>query len=46
MHICRTDVPHGERNVLVLDGLDVEADGRDCGHDLSELELVKNRGLT
>merc|ERR1711934_503637 len=44
--ILATDIPHGERNVLVLDSLHVEADGGDGGHDLTKLELVEDGGLT
>lgn len=70
--VLSTDVPHGERDVLVFDSLDVEAytlrereielasdnrgrngddgsaltDGGNGGHDLSELKLVENGGLT
>ena len=43
--VLAADVPHRERDVLVLDGLDVEADGGDGRDDLAELELVENRGL-
>ena len=38
--VLSSDIPHGEVNVLVLDGLDVEADGGDGGDNLAELELV------
>merc|ERR1712086_334490 len=44
--VLTANVPHGERNVLVLYGLHVETDGWDGGHHLSELELVKNGSLT
>jgi len=44
--LLTTDVPNGEGDVLVFDGLDVEADGGDGGDDLAEFELVKNGGLT
>jgi len=44
--VLTADVPDGEGNVFVLDGFDVEADGRDGGHDLSEFQLVENRRLT
>merc|ERR1719453_817858 len=44
--VLAAHVPHRERDVLVLDGLDVEADGGDGGHDLTELELVEDGGLT
>ena len=43
--VLASDVPDGEGDVLVLDGLDVEADGRDGGDDLTELELVEDGGL-
>ena len=44
--VLATDVPHREADVLVLNGLDVEADRGDRGHDLAELELVQDGGLT
>ena len=37
--------PDSERDVLVLDSLDVEANRGDGGHDLAELELVEDGGL-
>jgi hypothetical protein len=40
--VLATDVPDVEFGVLVCDGLDVEADGRDSGYVLVELKLVKN----
>ena len=43
--VLAADVPDGERDVLVLDRLHVEANGRDRGHDLAELELVQDGGL-
>ena len=43
--VLAADVPHGERNVLVLDRLDVEANGRDSGDDLAKLEFVQDGGL-
>ena len=43
--ILTTDIPHIERDVLVLDSLDVEADGWDSVDDLAELELVEDGGL-
>jgi hypothetical protein len=43
--VLAADVPHRERDVLVLDGLDVEADGGDGRDNLAELELVEDRGL-
>jgi len=39
-------VPDGEGDVLVLDGLNVEADCGDGGDDLAKLKLVENGGLT
>lgn len=44
--VLTTDIPDGELNVLVLDGLDVEADGRDSSDNLTKLELVENGGFT
>jgi len=44
--VLASDVPHGEGNVLVLDGLNVETDGRDGRNDVTQLELVKDGGLT
>jgi len=44
--ILATDIPHGEADVLVLDGLDVESNGWDRSNDLTELQLVQNSGLT
>jgi len=44
--ILTTDIPHSEVDVLVLNSLDVETDGRDRRNDLTELELVQNRGLS
>lgn len=44
--VLSTDIPHGERDVLVFNGFDVETNGWDCGNDLTELQLVKDGGLT
>lgn len=44
--VLATHVPHGERDVLVLDRLDVEADRRDGGHNLAQFQFVQDRGLT
>ena len=41
--VLASDIPDGEGDVLVLDGLDVEADGGDGGDDLSELSYVEVR---
>ena len=43
--VLTTDVPDIELDVLVGDGLDVEADGGDGGDVLAELELVEDGGL-
>merc|ERR1719379_1105607 len=43
--ILAADVPDGEADVLVLDGLDVEADRGDRGHHLPELQFVQDRCL-
>merc|ERR1719162_1913372 len=37
-----THVPHCEADVLVLDGLHIEANCRDCCHRFTQLELVKD----
>jgi len=44
--VLSTDIPHCELNVLVLDGLDVEADCGNGGDDFAELELIQDRGLS
>ena len=44
--VLTADVPNRERDVLVLDRLDVEADCGDCGDDLAELQFVEDGGLT
>jgi len=44
--VLASDVPDCKGDVLVLDGLDIEADGGDGGDDLAELELVEDGGLT
>ena len=44
--ILTTDVPHGELDLFVLDGFDVEADGGDSGDDFTELQLEEDGGLT
>jgi len=44
--VLPSDIPHSEGDVLVLDRLDIEADGRDCGNDFAKLELVQDGRLT
>jgi len=44
--VLTPDVPHGEVRVLVFDGFDVEPDGGDGGHDLTEFQLIQDGGLT
>lgn len=44
--VLSTDIPHGERDVLVLDGLDVETNGRNGGDNLTELQFVQDGGFT
>lgn len=43
--VLATDIPHVELDVLVGDGLDVEADGGNGGNVLAELQLVQDGGL-
>jgi len=44
--ILATNIPHSEVDVLVLNSLDVETDGGNGCNNLTELELVKDGGLT
>jgi len=44
--VLSSDIPYGELNVLVLDGLDVESDCWDSRDDFTKLELVKDGGLS
>jgi hypothetical protein len=44
--ILATDVPYSERDVLVLDGFDIESDGRNGRYNLAQLELVEDGRLT
>ena len=44
--VLAADVPHSEGDVLVFDGLDVEADGWNGGDYLAEFELVKDGRFT
>jgi hypothetical protein len=44
--VLTSDVPHVEGDVLVFDGLHIEANGGDGVDDLAKLELVENGGLT
>eukprot|EP00413_Alexandrium_margalefii_P015357 CAMPEP_0204533932 /NCGR_PEP_ID=MMETSP0661-20131031/12579_1 /ASSEMBLY_ACC=CAM_ASM_000606 /TAXON_ID=109239 /ORGANISM="Alexandrium margalefi, Strain AMGDE01CS-322" /LENGTH=327 /DNA_ID=CAMNT_0051540351 /DNA_START=136 /DNA_END=1118 /DNA_ORIENTATION=- len=41
--VLAADVPNGEIQILVLNRLDIEADGRDRGNHLAKLKLVKYR---
>jgi len=43
--ILSSDVPHSEGDILVLDRLDIEADGGDGGNDFTEFKLVKDGRL-
>lgn len=44
--VLATDIPDGKSNVLILDRLDIKANGRDGGHNFTELELVENGCLS
>jgi hypothetical protein len=44
--ILTSDIPNGERDVLILNSLNVETNGGNGGNNVTELELVKNGGLT
>lgn len=41
--VLSTHVPDIELNILVCDGLDIKANGRDGGDVLVQLELVQDR---
>lgn len=43
--VLATDIPDVKLDILVGDGLDVEADGGNGGDVLAELELVEDGGL-
>lgn len=43
--VLATDIPDCEGDVLILDSLDVESDGRNSRHDLTKLEFVNFRVL-
>ncbi len=43
--VLSSDIPHSKANVFIFNSLDVEADGRDGGHHVTELQLVQNGGL-
>ena len=44
--ILSSDIPNGEADLLVFDSLNVEANGRDGGNNFSELQFVKDGGLS
>jgi len=44
--VLATDVPHCELDVLVLDGFDVKANGRNRGNNLAQLQLVQDGGFS
>ena len=44
--VLTSDIPHGERDVLVLNSLNVETNGGDGGDNLTQLQLVQDGGLT
>ena len=44
--VLTAHVPHCEADVLVLHSLHVEPNGGDGGHDLAQLQLVEDCGLT
>jgi hypothetical protein len=44
--VLTTNVPHGELDVLVFYGFDVETNGGDSGDDFTQLQFVQNGGLT
>lgn len=44
--VLATDIPHSERDVLVLHSLDIEADCGDRRHDLAQFQFVEDGRLT
>jgi len=44
--VLSTDIPYGELNIFVLDGLDIESDRRNGCDNFTKLELVQNCGLS
>jgi len=44
--VLSTNIPHGELDVLVLDCLNVEANGGDGCDDFAQLQLIQNCGLS
>mmetsp|Transcript_54123 Transcript_54123/g.113146 ORF Transcript_54123/g.113146 Transcript_54123/m.113146 type:complete len:212 (-) Transcript_54123:114-749(-) len=44
--VLSADIPNSEIDILVFNGFNVEADSWDCGHNLAQLKLVQNRGLS
>jgi len=43
--VLSTNIPYGELNVLIFDGLDIETDCGNSCDNFTKLELVKNRSL-
>ena len=43
--VLTADIPNSEIDILVFNRFHVEADGRDCGDNLAELQLIENGGL-
>ncbi len=44
--VLASNVPHGELDVLVVEGLDVKADGRDRLDELVLLQLEEDRSFS
>ena len=44
--VLTTNIPHSERNVLVLHSLHIETNSRNRSHHLTQLQLVQNSRLT
>ena len=44
--VLAADVPYSKTNVFVLHGLHVKTDRRYCGHNLTQLKLVKYSGFS
>ena len=44
--VLATHIPHSEADVLVLHSLNIEPNGGDGGHNLTQLQFVQNCSLT
>ena len=43
--VLSSNIPHSETNILVLNSLDIETNGRNSRNDLTKLQFVQDSGL-